>query len=85
MIREAQKLELAEVFNLIHASFPNKAESDLVKQLISDKDVLINLIVESSDIIIGNVMVSEVTMEPDIGLFCGGVASLSVLPNRQSY
>ena len=84
MIRETQKSDLEEVFNLIHASFSNKAESDLVKQLISDKDVLINLVVESSDIIIGNVVVSKVTMEPDIGLFCGGLAPLSVLPDSQS-
>ena len=84
MIRETQESDLEEVFNLIHSSFSNKAESDLVKQLISDGDVLINLVVESSDTIIGNVVVSQITMEPDIGLFCGGVAPLSVLPDRQS-
>ena len=84
MIREAQESDLEEVFNLIHSSFSNKAESDLVKQLISDGDVLINLVVESSDTIIGNVVVSQITMEPDIGLFCGGVAPLSVLPDQQS-
>ncbi len=50
-----------------------------------DKDLLINLIFESSDTILGNVVVSKVTMEPDIGLFCGGVAPLSVLPEHQSY
>ena len=84
MIRETQEPDLEEVFNLIHSSFSNKAESDLVKQLISDGDVLINLVVESSDTIIGNVVVSQITMEPDIGLFCGGVAPLSVLPDQQS-
>ena len=84
MIRETQESDLEEVFNLIHSSFSNKAESDLVKQLISDGDVLINLVVESSDTIIGNVVVSKITMEPDIGLFCGGVAPLSVLPDQQS-
>ena len=84
MIRETQESDLEEVFNLIHSSFSNKAESDLVKQLISDGDVLINLVVESSDTIIGNVVVSQITMEPDIGLFCGGVAPLSVLPDQQS-
>ena len=83
MIREAQESDLEEVFNLIHSSFSNKAESDLVKQLISDGDVLINLVVESSDTIIGNVVVSQITMEPDIGLFCGGVAPLSVLLDQQ--
>ena len=50
-----------------------------------DKDLLINLIFESSDTILGNVVVSKVTMEPDIGLFCGGVAPLSVLPEHQSH
>ena len=84
MIRETQESDLGEVFNLIHSSFSNKAESDLVKQLISDGDVLVNLVVESSDTIIGNVVVSQITMEPDIGLFCGGVAPLSVLPDQQS-
>ena len=79
MIRETQESDLEEVFNLIHSSFSNKAESDLVKQLISDGDMLINLVVESSGTIIGNVVVSQITMEPDIGLFCGGVAPLSVL------
>ena len=43
MIRETQESDLEEVFNLIHSSFGNKAESNLVKQLISDGDVLINL------------------------------------------
>ncbi len=85
MIREAQEPDLEEIFNLIHTSFANKAESDLVRQLILDKDLLINLIFESSDTILGNVVVSKVTMEPDIGLFCGGVAPLSVLPEHQSH
>ena len=84
MIREAQESDLEEVFNLIHSAFGNKAESDLVKQLISDGDVLINLLVESLDTIIGNVVVSKITMEPDIGLFCGGVAPVSVVPDQQS-
>ena len=84
MIREAQESDLEEIFNLIHSSFANKAESDLVRQLIFDKDLFFNLIFESSDIIVGNVVVSKVTMDPDIGLFCGGVAPLSVLPEHQS-
>ena len=84
MIRETRESDLEEVFNLIHAAFGNRSESDLVKQLISDGEVLINLLVESSDTIIGNVVVSKITMEPGIGLFCGGVAPFSVLPDHQS-
>ena len=84
MIRETRKSDLEEVFNLIHAAFGNKAESDLVKQLISDGDVLINLVLESSETIVGNIVVSKITIEPDVGLFCGGVAPVSVLPDQQS-
>ena len=84
MIREARESDLEEVYNLIYLAFGNKEESDLVKQLISDGDLLFNLVFEFSDVILGNVVVSKITMEPDSGLFCGGVAPLSVLPESQS-
>ena len=84
IIRETQESDLEEIFNLIHYAFSSAAEPDLVKQLISDGDVLINLVAESSDTIIGNVIVSKVTAQPDIGLFCGGIAPASVLPDQQS-
>ena len=84
IIREAQESDLGEVFNLIYSAFGNKAESDLVRQLILDKDLFFNIIFESSDAIVGNVVVSKITMEPDLGLLCGGVAPLSVLPKNQS-
>ena len=84
MIRETQESDFEEVFNLIHSAFSKKAESNLVKQLISDGEVLINLVVELSDTIVGNVVVSPITMEPDMGLFCGAVGPLSVLPDFQS-
>jgi putative acetyltransferase len=82
-IRKTIKADLEEVFNLIYVSFTNMVESDLVKQLIFDEDVLINLVVETPDTIIGNIVISKLTMEPDMGLFCGGVAPLSVLPDHQ--
>ena len=44
MIRETTQSDLEEVFNLIHSAFGDRSESDLVKQLISDGDVLINLL-----------------------------------------
>ena len=47
IIRKTIKADLEEVFNLIYVSFSNMAESDLVKQLISDEDVLINLLIET--------------------------------------
>ena len=85
MIRETTQSDLEEVFNLIHSAFGDRSESDLVKQLISDGDVMINLLFESSGSIIGNVVVSKITMRPDLDLFCGGVAPISVLPHQQSF
>jgi putative acetyltransferase len=82
-IREAHKSDFEEIFNVINSSFSTQSESDLVKQLILDDDVLINLVAESSGKIIGNVIVSKTTMEHDEGLFCGGVAPVSVLPKHQ--
>ena len=73
IIRDTKNSDLEEVFKLIQSAFENKTESDLVRRLISDGDVLINLLAEYSDSILGNVVVSKTTMEPDVGLFCGGV------------
>ena len=84
MIRETKESDLEEVFNLIYSAFGNQSESDLVRQLIIDEDLLFNLVFESSDVILGNVVVSKITMEPDKDLLCGGVAPLSVLPKKQS-
>ena len=38
-----------------------------LRQLIIDEDLLFNLVFESSDVIVGNVVVSKITMEPDAG------------------
>jgi putative acetyltransferase len=84
MIREAQESDLEEVFNLIYSAFGNKSESNLVRQLILDEDLLLNLVFELSNVIVGNVVVSKTTMEPNADLVCGGVAPLSVLPKNQS-
>jgi predicted N-acetyltransferase YhbS len=85
MIRETKESDLEKVFNLIYSAFGNKAESDLVRQLILDEDVFLNLIFESSDTIVGNIVVSKISMAPDKGLLCGGIAPLSVLPENQSF
>ena len=84
MIREAKESDLEKIFNLIYSAFDNKAEPDLVRQLILDEDLFLNLIFESSDTIVGNIVVSKLTMEPDKGLLCGGIAPFSVLPENQS-
>jgi putative acetyltransferase len=84
MIRESQESDLEEVFNLIYSAFGNKAESDLVKQLMLDKDLFFSLVYESPDAILGNVVVSKMAMKPVTNLLIGGVAPLLVLPKSQS-
>ena len=85
VIREAKESDLEEIYNLIYSAFGQKEEVNLVKELVSDKDILINLVLEKSEKIIGNVIVSKITLEPNLGLFCGGIAPLSVAPEHQSY
>ena len=84
IIREATQPDLEQIYDLIHSAFQSEAESDLVRRLISDGQVLVNLLAESSVCIVGSVVVSPIVMEPDIGLFCGAIAPLSVLPDQQS-
>ena len=84
VIRQTTESDFEEVLSLIQSAFGNREESDLVRRLISDNDVLINLVAESYSVILGNIVVSTITMEPDLSLFCGGIAPLSVLPDQQS-
>ena len=84
IIREATQPDLEQSYDLIHSAFQSEAESDLVRRLTSDGQVLINLLAESSVCIVGSVVVSQIVMEPDISLFCGAIAPLSVLPDQQS-
>ena len=49
MIREAKESDLEEIYNLIYSAFGQKEEVNLVKELVSDKDILINLVLEKSN------------------------------------
>lgn len=61
------------------------AEPDL-EEIFNQPDsvVLFHLLAESSGSVVGSVVVSPIAMQPDMGLFCGAIAPLSVLPNQQS-
>ena len=64
VIRETTESDFEEVFSLIQFAFGNRKESDLVRRLISDNDVLINLVAESSSVILGNIVVSIIEKTP---------------------
>ena len=94
MIRETLKSDMESVCSVIQLAFASEdpAGNDheivpevlLVRDLIKDEDVLINLVYEIASEIVGNVVVSNISLDPNKGLYCGGVAPLSVMPRNQS-
>ena len=90
IVRESKESDLYRIRKVVSLAFnPNGSstgtkvvETDLVEELIADKDDTINLVAECSDII-GHVLASPVTI-PRCSLRCAQVAPLSVLPSCQS-
>ena len=91
IVRDAINKDLDSIYEVVSLAFKEKQnlrdeeiiEARLVKELIKNNDDIVNLVVEDS-VIVGHVLVSPVTLEPDAGLSCGQVAPLSVLPGFQS-
>ena len=83
MIRKSKQTDIDKIAKLMHESFSSEAESNLVKKLFSGEDILVNLVYQSSDQILGNIIISKIKMHPDVGLFCGGVGPLAVRPSHQ--
>ena len=83
MIRKSKQTDIDKIAKLMHESFSSEAESNLVRKLFSGEDILVNLVYQSSDQILGNIMISKIKMHPDVGLFCGGVGPLAVRPSHQ--
>ena len=84
IIRDAFPNDFDAIANCVSAAFDNEGEVVLVQQLRADNDVVIELVVEDAGSIVGHVVVSSLSLNPGLGLRCGGVAPLSVLPRYQS-
>ena len=84
MIRAIIPTDFVEVDRCVLAAFENDGEVVLVRQLRADNDVLIELVAEEAGAIVGHVVASNLTLDPDLGLRCGGLAPLSVSPAHQS-
>jgi len=91
-IREAKNKDSASIRSVISLAFDKQPtirnreiiESLLFKELIQDGHDIVSLVAEESETIIGHVLVSPVSLEPNNGLICGQVAPLSVHPDFQS-
>ena len=84
IIRETLPADFDDISRCILSAFQNDSEVALVRQLRADNDVVIELVAEEAGSILGHVVVSHLSLNPNISLQCGGVAPLSVLPGHQS-
>ena len=91
IVRKAKAQDLDRITKVVSLAFDVKQyllgekviEATLVRELIHDNDVIVNLVAEDPQII-GHVLVSPVSLTPDVRLSCGQVAPLSVHPDQQS-
>ena len=84
IIRETLPTDFDDITHCVFSAFQNEGEVVLVQQLRADNDVVIELVAEEAGSIVGHVLVSHLSLNPNISLQCGGVAPLSVLPGHQS-
>ena len=84
IIRETVPADFDAISRCILSAFQSDGEVALVRQLRADNDVVIELVAEEAGSIVGHVVVSHLSLNPNLGLRCAGVAPLSVLPSHQS-
>ena len=90
-IRKAEDQDIDSIIKVVSLAFNKEqylqgqkvVEATLVSELLNDNDNVVNLVSEDSEIV-GHVFISPVSLEPDVGLFCGQVSPLSVHPDHQS-
>lgn len=84
IIRDVFPNDFDAIAHCVSAAFDNEGEVALVRQLRADNDVVIELVAEAAGSILGHVVVSHLSLNPNFSLRCGGVAPLSVVPGHQS-
>lgn len=84
IIRDAFPNDFDALANCVSAAFDNEGEVVLVQQLRAYNDVVIELVAEEAGSIVGHVVVSHLSLNPNFSLRYGGVAPLSVVPGHQS-
>ena len=84
IVRLAVSSDFDGIDACVASAFDKTAEAKLIRRLRADNDVLFEYVAELAGRVIGHVMVSELTLNPDPELQCGGIAPLSVLPAQQA-
>ncbi len=90
-IRQATEQDIDGIIKVVSLAFNEEqylqgqkvVEATLVSELVNDSDDTVNLVADDSEIV-GHVLISPVSLEPDVQLICGQVSPLSVHPEHQS-
>ncbi|MCW9024083.1 MAG: N-acetyltransferase [Gammaproteobacteria bacterium] len=82
-IRPEQSTDIEQIRKVNTAAFPTDAEANLVDSLRSAGIKLISLVAEENNQIIGHILFSPVTIEPESKIKLIGLAPMAVLPDRQ--
>lgn len=85
VIREAAKADRAAIRRVEEAAFGRAAEADLVERLVAGGDVVLELVAEGGDGVVGHILFSRLAVETPRGRFPAvALAPLAVDPARQN-
>lgn len=86
LLRAAQAADEPAIHDVVQAAFGQSGEAELVRLLRSRQQALLETVAadpDEGDAIVGHIVASLITLEPDPGVTCLGIAPLSVVPGRQ--
>ncbi|MBX8801616.1 GNAT family N-acetyltransferase [Ochrobactrum sp. MR28] len=83
-IRPVREQDRSQIDGVIAAAFNGNDEVALVRKLVSDKDIVLELVAEAEGTIIGHILFSRLWIEQDHDrLAAVALAPLAVLPAQQ--
>ena len=83
-VRPAEAGDAAAIRQVHLRAFPTSSEAELVERLERDGDSVISLVALDGDRLVGNVVLSRMSVEADgRSLYALGLAPVAVLPERQ--
>ncbi|MBV7336137.1 N-acetyltransferase [Chloroflexi bacterium TSY] len=83
-IRPETHADIDEIHKVVTAAFGQPQEADLVNLIRDRGKILISLVAERSESLIGHILISPITLVPDTKGSYAGIASLSVHPTVQN-
>lgn len=85
VIRPEEPRDRAVVRAINEAAFGQPAEADLVEALHRDGAAVVALVAESDDTLVGHILFSPVSVEPDTTVRLVGLAPMAVMPEHQRH